>query len=144
MTEQEFLEIVSLHVETHYKEEGTWGETKYQLRSGKKLNEINLDDIIYVKWLTGGVGGGTYKNNNHYELKAEPTPEFKELDTLLDVICPNITLRQYKLLLDGVSPSLVEVEEWEVYEHYGNFSYYKCKKISLRRLHERLQGLGLL
>ncbi len=153
MSEQEFLELVSLHVETYYRHEGRgrWDETiegcGYKKRSGKKLNEINLDDIIYVKWFSGGVGGGSCWDNgtdHHYPVHGEQEVELTELDTLLDQVCPDITLKQYRLLMNGASPALVEYGEWEQNEYYGNYSCYKYKKVSLRRLFERLQGLGLI
>jgi len=154
MTEQEFLTIVSLHVETYYECDSdddsiTWWPPEdrcagFIKRAGKALPEINLNDFVMVKWVTGGQEGGSWKSNSHYPIPAEREPPLEELDTILALVCPQITLQQYKCLLTGALPSLIEEGEIDVDEYYANSTAYRYKRVVLRRLFERLQGLGLL
>ena len=70
MTEEEFLDLVSLHAETWFqpKEEinhkSSWKDREnticgWRKRYGKLLKEISLDDIIRKEWTTGGIHGGS-------------------------------------------------------------------------------------
>lgn len=152
MTEQEFLDIVVLHVETYYerpKDEKSrrryWSENafgKLIRRHGKSLKEINLDDCIIVKWSTGGVSGGNCwsGSDNLYSTEGEPEPEFRDLDVILENVCPKITYLEYKRLMNG----LADFISWTENEYYGNSTSYGCKKITLRKLWEKLQGMGLV
>jgi hypothetical protein len=155
MTEQEFLDIVVLHVETYYekpkdekrKRQYNWTEMdntvgKLIRRYGKKLKEINLDDCIMMKWSTGGVSGGNCwsGSDNLYSTEGEPEPEFRDLDVILEKVCPKITYLEYKRLVNG----LIDYNSWTENEYYGNSTSYGCKKIALRKLWEKLQGMGLV
>jgi hypothetical protein len=153
MTEQEFIEIVSLNVETWFTEDQKkkrwhWREHNYVKRSGKNLKDINLDDVIMTHWSSGGVSGGSCwddgSNDPHYPVSGDDEPELVELDIILDVVCPQMTRKEYKQLLNGVQPELVQYEEWSVSEYYGNYTDYRLKQVSLRRLYERLTAMGLL
>jgi hypothetical protein len=156
MTEQEFLDIVLLHVETyHAKPEKkrpahrsyNWDDEfnaigKLIRRYGKNLKDINLDDAILVKWSTGGISGGNCwsGSDNLYSTEGEQEPEFRDLDVILENVCPKITYLEYKKLVHGI----VEQVSWTDNEYYGNSTTYACKKVVLRKLWEKLQGMGLV
>lgn len=159
MTEQEFLEIVSLHAETWYKpapqkksrrdfyDFHSNGFGGLKRRSGKTLKDINLDDCLLVQWMTGGINGGSCWDDgerNLYSMEGEPEPTFSALDTILDQLCPNITYLQYRKLINDTSPSLVEYDSYTQNEYYGNSTTYGYKKVVLRRLWDRLNELGLI
>lgn len=156
MTELEFLEIVSLYVETWYKPAHNriknWSDydtessfAGLKKRSGKALKDISLNDCLLIKWLAGGVGGGNcWSSNEHYEIPGEVEPHFTDLDIILEQVSPKITYLEYRKLLWGLTPSLIEYETFEVNEYYGNSTTYGYKKVVLRRLWERLNGLGVI
>jgi len=153
MTEQEFLEIVSLHVETWHKpavknKVRSWDDEVFgglKKRSGKLLKEINLDDCILEKWVEGGLDGGNcWNEGDHYPISGEKEPPFTELDNILEQVCPKITYLEYRKLLCGLTPELIEYDSHTVGEYYGNYTTYGYKKVVLRRLWERLKGLGLV
>jgi hypothetical protein len=156
MTSEQFLDIVSLHVETWRpkiesdERNGRWdrwhcGRSQLVPRRGKELKDISLDDWLYVAWTSGGVGGGScWDDSDHYPIAGEPEPEFTDLDVVLEHVCPQITLLQYRQLLSGAKPELVQYEDWSKCEYYGNSTDYRAKMVSLRRLFERLGALGLV
>jgi len=151
MTEQEFLEMVSLHCETYYKHipkhSRDYADKKYGglvLRAGKKLKDINLDDYILVKWVTGGQEGGNCWNNNHYAIMPHEEPSFDELDVILEQAAPDLSYLHYRKLIYSVTPKLIEYGSYTEHEYYGNYTVYGIKKVHLRTLWERLQGLGAI
>jgi hypothetical protein len=153
MTEQEFLEAVQEVCDTYYlpkeevekKRKSWWHRERLTERRGKFLKDITLDDCIMTKWCSGGVGGGScWSTDDHYAISGEKEPEFHDLDRILDRVVPNITYLQYKKLLYSVKPDLIEYDEWTESEYYGNSTQYTSKKVVLRRLWERLQGLGVI
>ncbi len=141
MTEQEFLEFVLKHTMPYYKT--TQGTETYYVQRSKKKKKLppEINDVLYVKWLTGGVGGGSYMEpSTYYPIEAEPEPELDSLNLLIDVICPEITLKKHKVLMNN----LVQYESRTTNEYYGN-SYVYCEKtVSLKKLFERLKELGLV
>ncbi len=130
MTEKEFLEIVSLHVETWYipkKKIEKYTDDYYKSfrqmlpRTGKALKDINLDDCLLLKWMAGGVGGGNcWKDDDHYSIPAEPEPPFEDIDIIIEKVCPNLTYLQYKKLI----PEIISIDTVTDYEYYGNSTNY--------------------
>ena len=49
-----------------------------------------------IEWVVGGMTGGSYRGGELYSCSAEPEPEFEQLDTILEKVCPNVTFLQYK------------------------------------------------
>lgn len=164
MSEKEFLEAVSLYAETYYLPPELIGRGRhrwrhdeekrngYKLRAGQELAGISLDDIILTEWDTDyGSEPGTW-----------------ELDTILQQVAPGITEEQKECMLNKCRPELVEYDEWvEVARRrsswdefsdrgYSGYSgdrdrdeesrrrFFRYKFVKLRRLYERLTGLGIL
>lgn len=134
MTEQEFLDIVVLHVETYYEKpqdnKKRWSSYtdmenavgRLVRRAGKKIKDISLEDQIIVKWTTGGVSGGNCwsGSDNLYSTAGEPEPEFRDLDVILEKVCPKITYLEYKKLVYD----LATFTSWNENEYYGNSTSY--------------------
>ncbi len=148
MTEQEFLAAVSEVSETYYElkdKNRRWDNSsvcyKFYKRTGLELKNINLDDVILETWTTGGIGGGNcWGEGGHCSMTGEPEPEFASLDAILEKVCPGITYLKYKKLIEG----LVNRDDYEVGEYYGNSTTYGIKTIKLRDLYEKLKSLGLV
>jgi hypothetical protein len=163
MEEKEFLEVVSLHAETYYmpsefvgRRRRPWSDEEkrngYKLRAGQELASISLDDIILAEW----------------DIDWGSEPQTWELDTILQLLAPEINEEQKVCLLSRCRPELVEYDEWVEAKRlswddysdrsrssYGGYSgdrdrdepprrFYRYKFVKLRRLFERLQGLGIL
>ena len=85
----------------------------------------------------GGASGGSCWDDApavpYYE-----NEEFKHdiLLMLLDRICPNITLLQYKKL-----EKLRELDTYISYEYYGNYTSYEIEIYSLKQVYDTLVSL---
>lgn len=118
-----------------------WGDK--DLTPKKKKELLSLDEhYLYAKWTSGGISGGSCWDNSsedrHYTTTGESEPEFEDLDTILTVICPNLTFLQYKKLL-----TIVKRDGYSVKEYYGNSTEYSFKTIKLRDLFDKLVEMGL-
>lgn len=120
--------------------------TREGLEQVVKLERLKPDldnHFLYVKWCSGGVGGGGWQEGdcNYYATSGEPEPEFKDLDAILTAICPNITYLQYKHLMATVK---IIRDDWSENEYYGNSSNYTYKAILLRDLLNTFVEMKLL
>lgn len=99
-----------------------------------------VPDSLIKEWLIGGQTGGSCwaETNEHYSLKAEPEPEFEELDKVLEALCPNISFLQYKNL-----NKIITISERNQNDYYGNYSSYAIKEIKLFNLYEFLNDRRL-
>lgn len=96
------------------------------------LSSLNLkknEYIIYKKWDAYGYSGGSCWGDeaNYYEGRFEP--DFKALDKILEVVCPNISYLQYKKLSD-----IIITSDHTEYEYYGNSTTYKYEYVYLSEL----------
>lgn len=93
------------------------------------LKVIKDEYIIYKKWEAYGYSGGSCWGDEatYYEGKSEP--EFKALDMILEVICPNISYLQYKKL-----SNIITYSDRTENEYYGNSTTYKYEYIYLSEL----------
>lgn len=132
--------VISVHhiIKDRYKDH-------YRLVAKARLAKHSLSDLyLYIKWMTGGMGGGSCWDDgsqptHHYSIDGEPEPDFDDLDTLLLKLCPDITFLQYKKLING----LVKQSSYTEDEYYGNSTTYGVKTISLSELVAKLQEMGL-
>jgi hypothetical protein len=85
---------------------------------------------IRIEWTVGGVTGGSCWGTEHIPRNAEPEPEFKDLDKILEQLCPDISFLQYKRLCREV----IEIGEDTRNDYYGNYRDEAYKKVSLCRL----------
>jgi len=100
---------------------------------------INIKEhVIYSRYETGGVEGGSYRGGKNCRYVNDPPAErFKILDLVLEKLKPNITYLQYKKI-DSMIHSNEETER----EYYGNSTDYKVEYIILSELEEYLNGLS--
>ncbi len=95
---------------------------------------------IQCRWVIGGRDGGNCWNDHSYSLGAKPEPNFDALDTLLVKLCPDLLFIDYKELYG----KLVQVDENEEHEYYGNHTIYKTKTVRCRELFDYLVEKGLI
>ena len=97
---------------------------------------------LSVKWMCGGAWGGNCWDDAEPEAyipKPQQEPEFKELDKILEKVCPNIGFLLYKELL-----ALVEYDTYTEHEYYGNYTTYNTKRISVDTFWDFLKEKNLV
>lgn len=95
---------------------------------------------ISERWTTGGLtGGNCWGNNADVPVSASPEPEFHDLDSILEHLCPGISFMQYKKLIQEV----VVTREGTETEYYGNYYHYAEKCVYLASLESYLIQKGL-
>jgi len=91
------------------------------------LESIEKDrETLSIKWVSGGITGGSCWDTKNYPLDSEEEPEFEVLDELLFKVCPSISLLYYRKLC-----KLIVVDEFEEREYYGNHREYTRKSIKV-------------
>lgn len=94
-----------------------------------------------VTWCMGGqTGGNCWNDNPTYPLDSEPEPDMPLLDTLLEEVAPQMTVKQYKMLLSQV----VQLTERTENEYYGNYTHYGTKKVEFDLLYDALVSMGVI
>lgn len=95
-------------------------------------------DILFSRWSTGGVSGGSYLDDS------EPTAYHSEdtephntiLDEILEHYVPNISYLTFRKL-----NALFSQDSYENNEYYGNRTDYAVRYIKMTDLYEFLKGL---
>lgn len=147
MTEQEFLQLMSLHVETWCRcdicdciKDRTVPEQMcgdYHLRQGKNLSKIKMTDCILVSWVAGGWTGGSCWNTKHYPIRSEPEPIFTVLDEILEIVCPTLLYVDYiRLIVPSINRGI-----HEQHEYYDNVTLIGYRYISLSDLFIALRNI---
>lgn len=96
------------------------------------------DKIYSDSWCLGGESWG-WDGSKRPISADEPPTEFKEFDSVLMEICPNISFLQYKKLY-SLSVSVEELTDSDYYSR-TNSARYVC---DLRKLGEGLKELGII
>lgn len=100
------------------------------------LEYIPSGNKISIEWTTGGMtGGNCWGGEANQAVEGEPEPEFTDLDTLQEALCPNISLFQYKRLCKDV----VIQDSRTQGEYYGNYYYKSSKTVDLDQLEKWLK-----
>ena len=131
MTQEEF----DGHVRAVFSTSSTW--------QGKEhINWFYGSPLYYqVEWVTGGLtGGNCWGDNADQSVSSDPEPELELLDQFLEVICPALTLRQYREL----TATVVNRDSYTDYEYYGNYTTKGTKTISYRDLYNEMVKRGLI
>lgn len=106
--------------------------------------EVMTENGISVEWRTGGISGGSCWDEGdrdpHYSIGGDDEPEFKELDSLFEKVCPNITFLQYR----NIMSECVSSYDYSINEYYGNHTDYKVKWVCLERLYNMLVEKNLI
>lgn len=107
--------------------------------------EINLEDpdiCIYKEWVIGGSTGGSCWDTGdavRRPVDGEKEPEFSDLDNILLEVCPNISFLQYKQLM-----TIAEETRGGDSDYYGNHTNTAIVYITIKKLYEKLKGIGLI
>ena len=80
----------------------------------------------------GATGGNCWGDDAHDYVSDEPIPDVN-IDSLLELVCPNITYLQYKKVIDNVVKTSRRTDR----EYYGNYSNYIIKTINYRELYDK-------
>ncbi len=109
------------------------------------INEWRGNNCIYwnhgdsekysVSWVTGGMGGGNcWGDSANYEVEAEPEPDLRDIDQLLETVCENLTLVKYRKVMAAV----VKWDSHTDSEYYGNYTTYGSITVNYRDLYDQL------
>jgi hypothetical protein len=123
------------HVRAVFSTSSTW--------QGKEQIHWFYGSPLYyqVEWVTGGLtGGNCWGDNADQSVSSDPEPELELLDQFLEVICPALTLRQYRELTAAV----VNRGSYTDYEYYGNYTTKCTKTVSYRDLYNEMVKRGLI
>lgn len=92
-------------------------------------------------WTTGGrCGGNCWDAAADQEIYPDPEPDMNLLDNLLEEVCPNLGVKQYRMLLSQV----VQITDRSDYEYYGNYTDYGIKTIMFRDVYDSLVDMGVI
>lgn len=111
----------------------------------KKVEElmVNVQDGRYIYSETWSLGGeyGNCWDSSMTPVDGDPEPaEFTELDQILEAVCPELTIRQYK----DIYREYVGIKEKYESDYYGGgitYAYYCC---NLEKLFNFLEKEGIL
>lgn len=96
------------------------------------------EKVIYGRFETGGYSGGSCWNDSEPTPYREEPPKdrFKVLDLVLQVLRPNTTFLEFRMI-SGLIHDNTETR----YEYYGNSTDYMVEYIILSELYEALAKL---
>jgi len=92
------------------------------------------EHVIYMRWETGGMTGGSCWGGEPYPYSGDPKPRFKVLDTVLKMLKPDISFLQFREIED-----LIHTNHETKYEYYGNSENYEVEYIILSELITKLE-----
>ena len=95
------------------------------------------EPVIYMRWQTGGRGGGSCWGTERFRKDGEEEPNFVSLDLVLKYLKPNISYLQYK----SIDKIINEVDYNDGEDYYGNYTDYTIKYIILSDLIKYLDTL---
>lgn len=133
MTIQEFIDsLKELNICFYNREEKKGRYEIYFDFDSIRNEELTEDSFIYARHLIGGVSGGScWETSNPQPFyNDEPDPELsKELDIILENICPNVSYLCYK----DISKKITSDDETEQ-EYYGNCADYRIHYLRIKDL----------
>lgn len=98
-------------------------------------------DNYEVEWCVGGASGGSCWGDESREYTSDDLEsELDLLDILLEKVCPNMTLFQYRRLMKD----LVEHTTRSENEYYGNYTNYRVKRVNYQKLYDKLIEEGII
>lgn len=94
-----------------------------------------------VEWIMGGLtGGNCWGDSANQAVEPEPEPDLPLLDELLENICPDMRVKDYKQILVEV----VCRSEHSSYEYYGNYTTRGTKTVWFSQLYRELCDRNLI
>jgi len=104
--------------------------------------ELYMDENGKVKgesWCLGGSWADCWGGGGSVSGEAQPDG-FRELDELLEKVCPNITFLQYK----GIYNEIVLTDEYGDSDYYGGSTSYAYKYFMVENLYNALKKRELI
>ena len=137
MTLEEFIEVVGNNSSVYRLKKDRYVSDIPKLVDKK---DITAKDFFREEWVCGGITGGScWGSENLRGRTAEPEPEFTAVDTLLELLVPDIKFLQYKKLAHIFSEN-----EYTILEYYGNSTEYRYKWVTIEDLYNKLVELELI
>jgi len=92
------------------------------------------EPVVYMRWETGGFGGGSCWGDEAEPKAGEEKPKFKVLDLILKRLKPDISFLQFREIEE-----LIRTNEDTSEYYYGNSTDYKVEYIILSELIDLLE-----
>jgi hypothetical protein len=143
MTPDEFIAKTIESGASYYRKTKNKRLYEYWAYQNPKNNPPTLDDCLYQDWRSGGQTGGSCWDEGshiHHPITGEPEPDFHDLDTVLEALCPKLTFLQYKKLMSAIIKNDDRTED----EYYGNYTVYSIKTVRLGDLYDKLKEMSLI
>lgn len=83
-----------------------------------------------MRWVIGGMTGGSYRGGKRYRREAEKKPQFRALDLVLKELKPDLTFLQFR----DIEVLIKSIEKREIEGYYGNYDEYGIEYIILNKL----------
>lgn len=100
------------------------------------------EPYIFTEYEVSGYSGGGYEDGADARsyVSSEPPKELTLFDSILELVCPEISFLKYKTLLSAVLETDTRTQD----EYYGNSTNYAVKKVSLVKLFDELKSRNLV
>lgn len=94
------------------------------------------EHVVYMRWINGGIKGGSCWGTKHHDREPDPKPRFKALDLVLKFIKPDLTFLQFREIEE-----LIQSSEKTEFQYYGNRTEHAVEFIVLSDLYKKLQEI---
>lgn len=94
------------------------------------------EPVIYMRWVSGGVSGGSCWGTEHSPRTPDKKPQFKALDLVLKELKPNITFLEFREI-----EGLIQSSDNNEYAYYGNRYDYTMEYVIISELEKALEAL---
>lgn len=105
-----------------------------------KSNATNKDFMYSKSWAMGGEEGNCWNSNIVAIAPEEPYTVFREFESLVWHIAPDIKFWEYKKLYNAC----VTIEKSTDYGYYGSWEMYAQFKCDLRKLYNMMKDMNLI
>lgn len=120
-------------IEMNYQTVHVWNIREKVMTKGNWYKEKGK--LVSESWCGGGTWGNCWGGSG--TVSGESPVEFKELDNLLEELCPDISFLQYKKLMTNC----VKIDEWYEHDYYGGSTINYRYICDLEKLGEYLEKL---
>ena len=93
------------------------------------------EPVVYMRWETGGMTGGSCWGTKRHSKEGEPKPQFRALDIVLKRLKPDISFLQFR----DIESLIKRVDYNDGSDYYGNHTDYDVEYIVLSELIEMLK-----
>lgn len=109
-----------------------------EVEEDTKKREQIWGDLQNVKWVTGGMEGGSCWGDEARPMGGEDEPEDLYIIALLEKFAPSLTFLQFKRLM--ADPKLYNRYDRTNREYYGNYTEYAHRDLDLDVLFKSLKA----